>query len=145
LLIWTPSVTGGAGTLGFEASKALLEHGLSGLMIFDVNPAQAQAKIDELRKEFPNAKIKSKKVDITDEIAVGKAVEETAELLGSVDILLCFAGVVDCQHGKYILEADFLFPGKRTLTLENVPSSLGHQIPECLFSLGAFAAPPRNQ
>lgn len=35
-------VTGGAGTLGFEAAKALLEHGLSGLMIFDVNPSQAR-------------------------------------------------------------------------------------------------------
>jgi len=44
------SVTGGAGTLGFAASKALLEHGLSGLMIFDVNPAEAQSKIDELEK-----------------------------------------------------------------------------------------------
>jgi sorbose reductase len=43
-------VTGGAGTLGFAASRALLEHGLSGLMIFDINPTQAQPKIDELHK-----------------------------------------------------------------------------------------------
>jgi NAD(P)-dependent dehydrogenase (short-subunit alcohol dehydrogenase family) len=43
-------VTGGAGTLGFAASRALLEHGLSGLMIFDINPTQAQPKIDELQK-----------------------------------------------------------------------------------------------
>ncbi len=42
-------MTGGAGTLGFEASKALLEHGLSGLMIFDLNPVQAEPKIEELR------------------------------------------------------------------------------------------------
>jgi sorbose reductase len=67
-------------------------------MIFDVNPAQAQAKIDELEKEFPKSKIHSKKVDVTDDIAVAKAVEETAALLGAVDLLLCFAGVVGCHH-----------------------------------------------
>jgi NAD(P)-dependent dehydrogenase (short-subunit alcohol dehydrogenase family) len=43
-------VTGGAGALGFAASKALLEHGLSSLMIFDLNPAQAEDKINELQK-----------------------------------------------------------------------------------------------
>jgi hypothetical protein len=45
-----PRVTGGAGTLGFAASKALLEHGLSGLMIFDLNPAQAEHEINELQR-----------------------------------------------------------------------------------------------
>jgi len=67
-------------------------------MIFDVNPAQAQEKIDELQAEFPATKIGWKKVDITDDVAVGTAVHETADILGSVDILLCFAGVVGCKH-----------------------------------------------
>jgi NAD(P)-dependent dehydrogenase (short-subunit alcohol dehydrogenase family) len=76
-------ITGGAGTLGFEASKALLEHGLAGLMIFDVcNAIQAQPKIDALQKEFA-AKIMFQEVDITDDVAVTKAVEETAKLLGA--------------------------------------------------------------
>jgi sorbose reductase len=91
-------VTGGAGTLGFEAGKALLEHGLSGLMIFDVNPAQAKEKVDELKFEFPEARIETMKVDITDDVALEKAVEETAQMLGSIDVLLCFAGVVGCTH-----------------------------------------------
>src|ERR1700710_2012110 len=86
------SVTGGAGTLGLMAARALLEHGLSGLMIFDVNPAQARGEIDKIQAEFPAAKIRSKKVDITDDVAVKEAVVEAAEILGSVDILLCFAG-----------------------------------------------------
>ena len=76
------SVTGGAGTLGFLAARALLEHGLSGLMIFDVNPAHSHEKIDGLQAEFPEAKIRSLKVDITDDVAVGKAVTETADMLG---------------------------------------------------------------
>ncbi|KAK4059955.1 hypothetical protein Trihar35433_10499 [Trichoderma harzianum] len=87
-------VTGGAGTLGLAAARALLEHGLAGLMIFDRTLDQAEAEIERLRVEYPSASILSKQVDITDEVAVSEAVVHTAELLGSVDILLCFAGVV---------------------------------------------------
>jgi sorbose reductase len=114
------SVTGGAGTLGFEAARALLEHGLSGLMIFDVNPTQAQEKIDELQTEFPDANIGCKKVDITDDVAVYKAVGETAESLGSVDILLCFAGVVACTHAIDMTAAEW----RRTLDINTTGSFL---------------------
>ncbi|KAI0425143.1 hypothetical protein F5Y09DRAFT_322496 [Xylaria sp. FL1042] len=89
-------VTGGAGTLGLTACDALLEHGASGLMIFDMNPASAQKEIDALRLKFPKANIAALKVDVTDEQAVGVAVEETCQALGSVDALVCFAGVVGC-------------------------------------------------
>jgi sorbose reductase len=106
-------VTGGAGTLGLTASKALLEHGLSGLMIFDVNPDQAQTKIEELQMEFPAAKIKALKVDITDDLAVSKAVQETTQILGSVDVLLCFAGVVGCTHAIDMKASEW----KRTLDI----------------------------
>jgi len=113
-------VTGGAGTLGFAAARALLEHGLAGLMIFDVNPAQAREKIDELAAEFRTAKIKSKKVDITDDVAIGEAVAETAQLLGSVDILLCFAGVVGCTHAIDMTAAEW----RRTLDINTTGSFL---------------------
>jgi sorbose reductase len=76
------SVTGGAGTLGMGAAHALLDHGLSGLMIFDINPAQAQEKIDMLKVEFPHAKIRSIKVDIRVDIAVREAFAKTSEVLG---------------------------------------------------------------
>ncbi|KAH7155915.1 hypothetical protein EDB81DRAFT_785778 [Dactylonectria macrodidyma] len=89
-------VTGGAGALGLASSDALLEHGLSGLMIFDVNPAQSQKEIEALRSKFPQAKINAIKVDVTDEQAVSDAVEETARVLGSVDGIVCFVGVVGC-------------------------------------------------
>jgi NADP-dependent 3-hydroxy acid dehydrogenase YdfG len=78
-------------------------------MIFDINPAQAQQKIEDLRKEFPSARIEAKKLDITDDVALEKAVEETAQLLGSVDILLCFAGVVGCFHVRNLLHCRFSF------------------------------------
>ncbi|KAI1451838.1 NAD(P)-binding protein [Annulohypoxylon moriforme] len=91
-------VTGGAGDLGFAACNALLEHGLEGLMIFDMNPAEAQARIEVLESDFPGAKIRFLKVDVTDEDGVNTAVDETVKLLGSVSILLSFAGMVACGH-----------------------------------------------
>ncbi|KAI1771225.1 oxidoreductase [Hypoxylon cercidicola] len=91
-------VTGGAGDLGFAASRAFLEHGLEGLMIFDMNPAEGQTKVDILKSEFPGAKIHFLKVDVTDEDRVNAAVDETLNSLGSINNLLSFAGVVACGH-----------------------------------------------
>ncbi|KAL4881984.1 oxidoreductase [Aspergillus karnatakaensis] len=89
-------VTGGAGILGLQACSALLEHGLSGLMILDMNPATSETEITALRSRFPTAKIYAEKADITDEVAIDALFTKTAELLGSVDILLNFAGIVGC-------------------------------------------------
>lgn len=91
-------VTGGAGDLGFAASRALLEHGLKGLMIFDINPKEAAVKTKTLQEEFPGTVIRFIKVDVADAEAVAAAVSETARVLGSVDLLLNFAGMVTCQH-----------------------------------------------
>lgn len=91
-------VTGGTGTLGVAASRALLQHGLSGLMILDMSLSQSPDAIVQLKGEFPHARIEAREVDVTDEVAVNGAVEEAGQLLGSVDILLCFAGVVGCVH-----------------------------------------------
>ncbi|PBP27626.1 oxidoreductase, short chain dehydrogenase/reductase family [Diplocarpon rosae] len=117
-------ITGGAGTLGFKAGRALLEHGLAGLMIFDFNPSHAQEDIHSLQEEFPEATIKFTEIDITDEMAVAKAVEETAQVLGSVDILLCFAGIVDCTH------AIDMTPGqwRRTLDINTTGTFLCAQV-----------------
>lgn len=89
-------------------------------MIFDVNPSQAQAKISELIAEFPDAKIQAMKVDITDDAAVSLAVEKTAEILGSVEILLCFAGVVGCYHALEMTSAQF----RRTIDINTTGNFL---------------------
>lgn len=90
-------ITGGTGAIGMATARAVLQHGISGLMIFDLGVAKSMDKVEALRKEFPDAKIEAKDVNVTDEEAVGKAVGETAELLGSVDALVCFAGIVHTQ------------------------------------------------
>ncbi len=91
-------VTGGAGDLGFAACRALLEHGLEGLMIFDMHQTEAQGKINTLQSEFPDAKIHFLKVDVAQEDGVDAAISETVKLLGGIDILLSFAGIVACKH-----------------------------------------------
>ncbi|KAJ7029238.1 hypothetical protein C8F04DRAFT_1187853 [Mycena alexandri] len=91
-------VTGGAGMLALEAVRALLEHGAAGISLFDLTAsfesAHAVFALASLRQTFPSAKILEKVVDITSEDAVARGVSETVSELGSVDILLCFAGIV---------------------------------------------------
>ncbi|CAO1597035.1 hypothetical protein XANCAGTX0491_000865 [Xanthoria calcicola] len=96
-LTWL-AVTGGAGTLALVNARALLEHGLSGLALFDLNPAHSSTRIDDLHKDFPNAKIITQQVNVIDAEQVQQAVSATVQELGSIDILCCFAGVVGCTH-----------------------------------------------
>ncbi|KAJ0122679.1 hypothetical protein J7T55_003195 [Diaporthe amygdali] len=91
-------VTGGTGDLGFAACRALLEHGASGLAMFDLDEAEGLSKVRLLQESFPEAKIEFMKVNVTDAARVNEAVQETAKKLGSVDVLVCFAGVVSTVH-----------------------------------------------
>ncbi|MCJ1233649.1 hypothetical protein MMC14_001607 [Varicellaria rhodocarpa] len=114
----TPSVTGGAGTLGLVNARALLEHGLSGLALFDIDPSHAGAEIDSLTHDFPHAKITALKVDVTDAENVQKATVEAAARLGNINILCCFAGVVGCEHAVNMDIAAW----KRTLDINTTGS-----------------------
>ncbi|KAL4798597.1 hypothetical protein BDV19DRAFT_396512 [Aspergillus venezuelensis] len=100
-------VTGGAGTLGLTACNALLEHGLSGLLILDMNPATSEPEINKLRSKFPGAKIITAKCDITDETAVDGAFTEAKNTLGSIDVLCCFAGIVGCIDALHMPPSQF--------------------------------------
>ncbi|KAJ9611717.1 hypothetical protein H2200_004901 [Cladophialophora chaetospira] len=86
-------ITGGAGGIGSVTCRALLEHGVRGLVIFDLYPDEAQATISKLEPEFPDAKLSFTKVNVTDADAVAEAVANAERLLGSIDTLLCFAGI----------------------------------------------------
>ena len=92
-------VAGGAGTLGLRACDALLEHGLSGLMIIDLNPGGARKEIAAMQAKFPSARVRAldRPVDVTDEEAVEVAVADAErELGGPITTLLSFVGVVGC-------------------------------------------------
>lgn len=79
-------------------ARALLEHGLSGLALFDLDHSKSTQEIKALKTDFPHANVLSIRVDITNAEQLESAVKLTVSELRSVDILCCFAGVVGCTH-----------------------------------------------
>ncbi|PSR82792.1 dehydrogenase with different specificitie [Coniella lustricola] len=100
-------VTGGTGDLGFQACQALLEHGARGLVIFDLDMEVGRAKEKSLQSQFPDAVISFLRVDVTDEEGVDHAVNWVQDHLGSVNVMVCFAGVVSTQHAVDITAEQF--------------------------------------
>lgn len=113
-------VTGGAGDLGFAACRALLEHGASGVMIFDLDPVSMAARVATLEKEFPGASVAFSRVDVTDDEDVRRGVGATVGELGSADVLLAFAGVASCAHAADVPAAEW----RRTLDINATGSFL---------------------
>lgn len=94
----TVPVTGGAGGLGFEAARALLEHGVLKVALFDINTSVGHEAVGRLRASFPSADVAFMLVDVTDFDIVNAAVDGVVEEFGRIDILLAFAGIVKCEH-----------------------------------------------
>jgi sorbose reductase len=100
-------VTGGAGDIGSVACRALLEHGLHGLAIFDLHPDAGQKTVDSLQAVFPEAKITFTKVDVTDPESVTAAVATAEQTIGPVNICLCFAGIAFAANALDITPQQF--------------------------------------
>jgi sorbose reductase len=101
-------ITGGAGTLALAASRALLEHGLSSLCLFDLPTtlASSQAEISRLQLDFPE-KVNTLAVDVTSPSAVNEAFDKVASVMGGIDILCCFAGIVGCVPSILVTPEQF--------------------------------------
>ncbi|KIW63272.1 hypothetical protein PV04_10133 [Phialophora macrospora] len=91
-------LTGGAGTLALVSARALLEHGLSAVTLMDLQSTidSSTEAIAELRRKFPQSHISTIAVDVTSESGVDEAFQNARDLMGSIDILCCFAGIVGC-------------------------------------------------
>lgn len=110
------AVTGGAGVLALTSARALLEHGLSGLALFDLPSAleKGNKAIEDLRIEFPSARIITEICDVTDEKGMTAAIQSAKMQLGSLNILCCFAGMVGCvpsadetvEHWRKIIDVN---------------------------------------
>ncbi|EXA36045.1 gluconate 5-dehydrogenase [Fusarium oxysporum f. sp. pisi HDV247] len=100
-------VTGGAGDIGSVACRALLEHGLQGLAIFDLHPDAGQKAVTSLQSDFPEAKITFSKVDVTDSKSVTAAVANAEQVIGPINICLCFAGIAFAAHALDITPQQF--------------------------------------
>ncbi|KAF5624350.1 gluconate 5-dehydrogenase [Fusarium sp. NRRL 52700] len=100
-------VTGGAGDIGSVACRALLEHGLQGLAIFDLHPDAGQNTVASLQNDFSEAKITFTKVDVTDGESVEAAVANAEQSIGPINICLCFAGIAFAAHALDISPHQF--------------------------------------
>ena len=92
-------MTGGAQGLGLVCARALLEHGVSHLAIFDVDEGCGARALNHLRglDKIDQWKLLFQSVDVTNESAVDKAVQGTVESFDGIDILLCFAGITESK------------------------------------------------
>lgn len=130
-------ITGGAGILALENARALLEHGLTGLALFDLNPDQASDEISTLRNDFPGSLIETFVVDVTNAETIKSAVQDAKDKFGSIDILCCFAGVVGCMHA-----VDMSVQGwRRTLDINCTGAFLAAQaVAKCMITQGTGGA-----
>jgi sorbose reductase len=58
----------------------------------------SEVAIEALSSSFPTAKIHQYPVDVTSEEAVSTAITSAHTAMGSISMLLCFAGIVGCVH-----------------------------------------------
>ncbi|KAI9844248.1 MAG: hypothetical protein M1838_002264 [Thelocarpon superellum] len=91
-------VTGGLGALGLESIRALLEHGCTGVFLIDTDMSREKEKLDPLRREFPDVLLFAVELDVCDAEAVDSAIRDAVDTFDSLDMLVCFAGVVGCTH-----------------------------------------------
>ncbi|RDU98053.1 3-hydroxybutyrate dehydrogenase [Trinickia dinghuensis] len=83
-------VTGAASGIGKEIARTLAAQGAA-VAIADLNLAGAQAVAEEIRAE--GGKALGIAMDVTNEDAVNRGIDEVAAQLGSVDILVSNAGI----------------------------------------------------
>lgn len=93
-------MTGGAQGLGLVCARALLEHGVSALAIFDVDERMGGEAVEHFRRMSDGGSeptVVFKKVDVTDEECVNEAVGDVSWRFDGVEILLCFAGITESR------------------------------------------------
>lgn len=100
-------ITGGGGGIGSVACRALLEHGLQGLAIFDLNHDEAVSTVRDLQRDFPDSAITFSKVDVTNADSVTEAVHQAEASIGPINLLLCFAGITHSVHALDVTAHDW--------------------------------------
>jgi sorbose reductase len=92
-------LTGGAGTLALAAARALLEHGASGIALWDLSTTlkTSSSIIQSLQSNFPDRTVSSHVCDVTDADSIALAMKTTLKIHGGlITTLCCFAGIVGC-------------------------------------------------
>ncbi len=98
-------ITGAAGGIGLECTKAFLQNGATVYMA-DCNEASLSEAAEELKREF-DGRIFTIVCDITDRKAVGNIPSVIKENTGSLDILVNNAGVSHSTYSIHEKEEDW--------------------------------------
>ncbi|CAF9921027.1 hypothetical protein IMSHALPRED_005071 [Imshaugia aleurites] len=92
-------VTGGAQGLGLVCARALLEHGVEKLAIFDVDETMGAKALEHFESTCKGEKptVLFRKVDVANEASVNDAVTDVSASFNGIAILLCFAGITESK------------------------------------------------
>lgn len=92
-------ITGGAGLLGIEHARALLEIGYQ-IVLLDVNNKALSDAATILDREYPDSNILTIECDISNEGQVRQSVSTVIENFGTIDVLINNAAVNHAPKGK---------------------------------------------
>lgn len=84
--------------MALASARALLEHGLSRIALLDLPTALEKNKsaVEAFRNDFPAVRIVAEPCDVADADEMREVVQKVREQLGELNILCCFAGMVNC-------------------------------------------------
>ena len=90
-------VSGGARGLGLAVAKGMLEHGLSKLALVDVDLREGWKAVQALQADFIGREddIVFRPLDVTQGEDISRVIRDVVEMFERIDVLLCFAGIVD--------------------------------------------------
>lgn len=111
-------ITGGAGLIGQEFVKAVVEqNGVA--IIADINKTVGQKTLVKLRKELCSAKIDFVELDITSKVSIQHMIEEIYERYGRIDALVNNAYPRNKNYGRQFFDVEYKD------FCENIKSNLG--------------------
>ncbi|CAG9832587.1 unnamed protein product [Diabrotica balteata] len=88
-------ITGGAGGVGLELSKALLRNNLKGVALVDLNDSLGEKAVQQINSEFGKDKAIFLKADVTNIQQLEDAFKKTVEQYKYLDIVFNNAGILN--------------------------------------------------
>jgi len=122
-------ITGGAGLIGQEFAKAVMNQG--GIaVIADVNEERIQYAVTELAQKFPSGKIDAFKLDVTSKDSLQECIDYVDSKYKKIDALINNAYPRNKNYGRHFFDVEY------DDFVENLGMNLGGCIiPSQLFSL----------
>ncbi|KAF5286279.1 hypothetical protein FQR65_LT12719 [Abscondita terminalis] len=90
-------VTGGVSGIGLSVGKALLENGLAGLAITDIDEVNGKTVLQTIKTQYGDDKVIFIKLDVTDKKQFDDAFQHTIKVFKNLDIVINIAGVLLCD------------------------------------------------